>query len=60
MKFELVGWFVYPPQNCHVDNCTTSAFSEYRKIESDKTTSVLVCDNHEAEDTLQIGLDLED
>ena len=62
VKFQLKGMFVYPPQKCHVANCERDAFCEFQKTDTSnakiKTSSVLVCHLHEAEDTLQIGLEL--
>lgn len=63
VKFELRGMFIFPPQKCHVANCKRDAFCEYKKTDTShakiKTSSVLVCTEHDARDTLQLGLELE-
>mgnify|MGYP003655083959 CR=1 FL=1 len=61
VKFQLKGMFVFPPQKCYVANCERDAFYEYQKTGTSyakiKTSSVLVCTEHDARDTLQIGLE---
>tara|TARA_R110002020_G_scaffold82950_2_gene205609 strand:+ start:259 stop:489 length:231 start_codon:yes stop_codon:yes gene_type:complete len=60
VTFELSGMMFMPPSpKCGVANCNKDAFYSYRKKESGKVSSVVTCMDHDAEDTLQIGLDLE-